>query len=95
MDTAHFVEDFDENEPSNNHFTYNQVEWSDMEDLNLDVANLSTFSHPFAEEQVPKAESEVFHDCSSVLLTIEGENQEQHPLQECSTIFDVSLVTAP
>ena len=52
-----------------NHSTRSNVEWMDTEDLNLDAVDLSTFLDPFTVKPILESESDVFHDCSSVMLT--------------------------
>ena len=50
VESGDLIEDWDENEMSYHHFIDNQVEWFDVDDLNLDATYLSRFSNPFNEE---------------------------------------------
>ena len=74
MDTNDFEEDLHANEMADNQSIESNVEWSDVEDLNLEATELSTFVDPFTVEQVPESEFNVFNDCSSILLTLDGKD---------------------
>ena len=40
-------------------------------------------------------EEEIFHECSPTLLNTNAISSEEEPMQECSTILNVSSIKAP
>ena len=80
VDTDDWQADWDEQETSDNHFAGSNIEWTETDDLNLEALDLSVFSDPVVGERVAEPKSDVFHECSSIMLTQDGEDQEQYLL---------------
>ena len=67
----------------------------EAEDLSLDAADLNLFMEPSDQKMDETKEEEIFHECSPTLLNANSINSEKDPMQQCSTILDVSSVKAP